>query len=64
MTDDRKKNNRFLIAIAMFGIVLELVAIGLLASRRITVPVAMPLVIVGMFTAFIPIFTVARRAKR
>lgn len=64
MADGGGRNNRFLIMIALLGIVLELVAIGLLASRRITVSVAMPLIIVGMFTAFVPIFAVSRRAKR
>lgn len=59
-----KKNNRFLIAIAFLGIALELVAIALLASKRISVSFAMPLIIVGMFTAFVPIFAVARRARR
>jgi hypothetical protein len=64
MNEGGRKNNRWLIAIALFGIALELVAIGLLASRRISVPIAMPIIIVGMFTAFVPIFAVARRARR
>lgn len=59
-----RKNNRLLIGIALLGIAIELVAIVLLAGRRISVSFAMPLIIVGMFTAFVPIFTVARRARR
>jgi hypothetical protein len=64
MNEDRKKANRMLFAVALFGIVLEAIAIYLLAAKRIATPVAIPLVIAGMFIAFVPIFAVARRAKR
>lgn len=64
MNEDRKKANRMLFAVALFGIVLEAVAIYLLSSKRIETAVAIPLVIAGMFIAFVPIFAVARRAKR
>ena len=64
MNDGSRKNNRFLIAIAIFGILIELAAVALLASKRITVPFAMPMIIVGMFMAFVPLFAASRRARR
>lgn len=59
-----KRNNRIPIAIAVVGILIELIAIGLLGADRITMATASPLIIVGMFMAFVPIFVAARRAKR
>ena len=64
MNEDRKKANRLLFAVALFGIALEALAIYLLAAKRIETTVAIPLIIAGMFVAFVPIFAVARRAKR
>ena len=64
MDDQRRKNNRFLLGLALIGIALEIVAIALLAAGRLEVPIAMPIVIGGMLIAFAPIFAVARRAKR
>ena len=61
---DRAPNKRFVIGIAVIGILLELTAILLLASKQISMPVATPLIITGMFMAFVPIFVVARRARR
>jgi hypothetical protein len=57
-------NKGRLILIAVIGLLIELVTIILLASNRIQVVWAMPLVIVGMMLAFVPIFAVTRRAKR
>lgn len=57
-------SNRTPIALAVFGIVVELVAILLLGSKRISMTVATPLIIAGMFLAFVPIFVAARRVKR
>jgi hypothetical protein len=61
---DRAPSKRLVIGIAVVGILLELTAILLLASKRITMPVATPLIITGMFMAFVPIFVVARRSRR
>ncbi|HYH09176.1 MAG TPA: hypothetical protein VEK11_19160 [Thermoanaerobaculia bacterium] len=61
---DRELNKSLIIGIALAGIALELTAIVLLASKRITMPVATPLIITGMFLAFVPVFVVARRARR
>lgn len=62
--NERPKANKLLIAIAVVGILIELTAIALLGARRIAMPVAAPLIIVGMFMAFVPVFTITRRAKR
>jgi uncharacterized membrane-anchored protein len=64
MNEDRKKANRMLYVVALLGIMLEAVAIYLLSAKRIETSVAIPLVIAGMFIAFVPIFAVARRARR
>lgn len=58
-----KPSNKIPIAIAIVGILIELVAIVLLASKRVSVPVGMPLVMAGMLMAFVPVFVLARRAK-
>ena len=59
-----KRENRVPAAIGAVGIVIEVIAIALLASGRLRVPVAAPLVILGMLLAFVPLFVLARRAKR
>lgn len=63
MHDVKKRSNKIPIAIAIFGITLELVAIWLLASKRIPMATASPLILAGMFLAFVPIFVAARRAR-
>ncbi len=61
---DRALNKRLVIGIAVVGILIELTAILLLGSKRISLPVATPLIITGMFMAFVPMFVVARRSRR
>ena len=61
---DRAPNKRLAIGIAVIGILIELTAIMLLASKRISMPIATPLIITGMFMAFVPVFVVARRSRR
>lgn len=63
MHDLKKRNNKIPIAVAIFGIALELLAIWLLASKRIPMTTASPLILAGMFLAFVPIFVAARRAR-
>lgn len=58
------RNNLVPILLAVFGIAVEAVAIWLLASKRIPITIATPLIIAGMFLGFVPIFVVARRARR
>jgi hypothetical protein len=62
MNDTRSKV--FAIAVSLVGIGIELIAIFLLARKSITTAVAMPMIVVGMFLAFVPVFVVARRFKR
>jgi hypothetical protein len=59
-----KRNNAIPIAIAVAGIVVELIAIALIASERLTVTTGMPLVLLGMFMAFVPLFVLSRRSRR
>ena len=58
------RDNRIPIAIAIVGIAIELVVVFLLASKRLHMTFATPLIIVGMFMAFVPMFVAARRARR
>ncbi|HYC88914.1 MAG TPA: hypothetical protein VEO54_06865 [Thermoanaerobaculia bacterium] len=56
--------NRTPIAIAVIGILVEVVTIYLLATKQIPESVATPLIITGMLMAFVPLFVVARRSRR
>jgi len=55
------RTRTLIIVIAILGIGLEAVAIALMASKRLTMSGAMPLIILGMFLAFVPIFVATRR---
>jgi hypothetical protein len=57
-------SNRTPIVIAVIGLVIEVVVIALLSSKRIAAPTATPLLITGMLMAFVPLFVVARRSRR
>jgi hypothetical protein len=59
---DRPK--RIAIGIAIIGIVIEVVAVMLLASKRIPTTFGTPLVVTGMLLAFVPIFYMARQRRR
>lgn len=56
-------NRRSQITLAIAGIVIELVAIGLLVAKMISLVIAIPLIIAGMFLAFVPMFAVARSRR-
>lgn len=56
--------NRTPIAIAVAGIVVEVVVIYLLSTKQLSESVATPLMITGMLMAFVPLFVVARRSRR
>lgn len=58
------RTKRFAIAIAAAGIVIELTAIALLASERLPPAAAIPLIVIGMFMAFVPIFMATRARRR
>ena len=52
------------IAIALAGIVIEIIGIYLITSKRLSTGAATPLVILGMLMAFVPLFVLARRSRR
>lgn len=58
------RQRRFAAVVGIVGIVIELVAVALLATKRIPVGFGMPLVIAGMFVAFVPMFILSRSARR
>lgn len=58
------RRNTFPVVLALIGIAIELLAIFLLSQKRITMTIAGPMIVAGMFLAFVPIFVVARRARR
>lgn len=62
--DDPNRGKKSAVIMAVIGIFIELVAIVLIAADRITVAAGTPLIVVGMFLAFVPIFVAARRARR
>ena len=55
---------RMAAVIGILGIAIELVAIWLLATKRVAIPIAMPVLIAGMFIAFVPMFVMARNRRR
>jgi hypothetical protein len=58
------KGRNLALWIAVVGIAIELIMIWLLRSGRIAAPVAMPILIVGMFMAFVPAFALIRSRRR
>ena len=58
------RRNVLPISLAILGIAIEAIAIYLLGAKRIPTGVAVPLIVAGMFLGFVPIFVVARRARR
>jgi len=63
MLSDWDRGKRIAVAIGIIGIALEIAAIALLASKHIPSSYGMPLVVTGMFLAFVPIFVLSRRHK-
>lgn len=64
MQIDWDRSKRTAIVVGIVGIAIEIIAIALLASKRIPTNIGMPLVVAGMLIAFVPIFVLARRHKR
>jgi len=58
------RKRRFQITLAVAGIVIEGIAIALLASKQISPTFATPIILAGMFMAFVPMFAVARSKRR
>ena len=59
-----RSGNRTPIVIAAVGIAIEIVTLLLLSTKRIPETFATPLIALGMLMAFIPLFVLARRARR
>ena len=64
MSETPHKGRQLALWIAVAGIAIELIAIWLLRSGRIAVPIAMPILIVGLFMAFVPAFALIRSRRR
>jgi hypothetical protein len=64
MMEDWARTKRTAIILGVVGIVIEVVAVFLLASKRLPDVYATPLIIGGMLLAFIPMFVMARRARK
>ena len=64
MAEQSGRSKRLFIIISVLGILLELIVIFLLASERISVAVAMPLLVVGILVAFAPIVMSNMKSKR
>ena len=50
--------------LAVIGISVELVAIILVASRRVPVPIGMPLLMIGLLMAILPILARVGRSEK
>ncbi|HET8799517.1 MAG TPA: hypothetical protein VFO89_17655 [Thermoanaerobaculia bacterium] len=59
-----QRTKRIALILGGIGIVLEIAALTLLANGSIPSNVATPVIIGGMLLAFVPLFVVARHAKR
>lgn len=64
MRSDWDRGKRIAVIIGIIGIAIEIAAIALLATKRVPTNIGMPLVVTGMFLAFVPIFVLSRRHKR
>ena len=61
---EKQRVSKALIGIAVVGILVQLVGIILLATERVPVARAVPLIIIGMFLAFVPIFGQLKYTKK
>lgn len=57
-------NKRFLIMLGVVGIVIELIAVALLAAKMISGAVGIPVIIAAMFLALIPMFALSRMHRK
>lgn len=57
-------NKRIAIIIGVIGIAIEVIAVVLIAQKRIPTTYGIPLVVAGMFLAFVPLFVLARMKRR
>jgi hypothetical protein len=58
------QSKRTAIILGGVGIAIELIAVVLLAQKRIPTTYGVPIVVAGMFLAFVPLFVLARMRRR
>jgi hypothetical protein len=58
------RSKRTAIILGAIGIAIELITVLLLAQKKIPTTYGVPLVVAGMFLAFVPLFVVARMRRR
>jgi len=57
-------SKRTAIILGVIGIAIEVIAVVLIAQKRIPTTYGIPLVVAGMFLAFVPLFVLARMKRR
>jgi len=57
-------SKRTAIILGVIGIAIEIIAVVLIAQKRIPTTYGIPLVVAGMFLAFVPLFVLARMRRR
>jgi len=57
-------SKRTAILLGVSGIAIEVIAVLLLAQKKIPTTYGIPLVVAGMFLAFVPLFVLARMRRR
>lgn len=58
------QSKRTAIVLGILGIAVEVTAVLLLAQKHISATIGVPLVVAGMFLAFVPLFVLARMRRR
>jgi hypothetical protein len=58
------QSKRTAIILGIIGIAIEVTAVVLLAQKKIPTTYGIPLVVAGMFLAFVPLFVLARMRRR
>ena len=58
------QSKRTAILLGVIGIAIEVIAVVLLAQKKIPTTYGIPLVVAGMFLAFVPLFVLARMRRR
>lgn len=61
---DWQRTKRTAMILGIAGIAIEAITVFLLAQKRLPENVATPVLVGGMLLAFIPMFVLARHAKR
>ena len=58
------QSKRTAVILGVIGIAIEVIAVLLLAQKKIPTTYGIPLVVAGMFLAFVPLFVLARIRRR